>query len=173
MTSAHMKSEAKTKFSSGEGRKSFRSWPRRTNGQRFVERASAPSSLGFARRQPSPRIHSTVRFGERSQAHMGDSELGCCFSLEASSFSAKLLSLCTSLPGPRSLGSCRARGPASYGDCRAPRVQAEGLGLSRLPGSAAAAASLEPGGAGLDRSSRPAGRIWHGHPGPARLQPVA
>jgi len=88
-----MKSEAKTKFSSGEGRKSFRSWPRRTNGQRFAERASAPSSLGFARRQPSPRIHSTVRFGERSQAHMGDSELGCCFSLEASSFSAKLLSL--------------------------------------------------------------------------------
>lgn len=103
-------------------------------------------SCGVRRRRPllglalpaavSPRIHSTVRFGKRSQAHMGDSG--------ALSF----LSLSLHLPGPRSSGSCRARGPASYGDSRSPRVHAEGLGLSRPPGSAAAAGALfQPGGA--------------------------
>jgi hypothetical protein len=47
VTSAHMKSGVKTKFPSGEGRKSFRSWPRWTTVRRFVGRASAPSSVGL------------------------------------------------------------------------------------------------------------------------------
>ena len=114
LTSAHMKSEVKTNFPNSEDQKFFAlglagrpfegSWGVRP--RRFL--------WASARRQPSPRIHSTVRFGERSQAHMGDSGASAHLFFEAS-FSCLFV---LGLPGPRSLGSCRARGPASYGEFR-------------------------------------------------------
>ena len=92
---------------------------------------------GFRRLEP--RIHSTVRFGERAQAHMGDSGGAVFF------FSSKLLFLLSllRLPGPRSWGSCRARGPASYGNaCRhGPSRTSGSLPASRIR---AAAGPLSP-----------------------------
>jgi hypothetical protein len=59
----------------------FRSGPRRTTHQMLVS-VRPRRLLGVStRRQPSPRIHSVVRFGERSQAH---EETRGCLTLETS-----------------------------------------------------------------------------------------
>ena len=91
LTSAHMKSEVKTKFPGGDGRNAFSLWASQDN--RSKVRATCVGAVFFGAslcRQPSPRIHSTVRFGERSQAHMGDSGLCLLCSFSRSFFSLLL-----------------------------------------------------------------------------------
>jgi hypothetical protein len=146
LTSAHMKSGVKTKFRSGEGRNAFRSWPRRTTVRRFVRRASAPSSLGCLSAGSRLSADSTRPCASvNALRHTGGTRRLFLFSLEAFSFSSKAspLCLCTSLPGPRSLGSGRARGQASYGDSRATACPLRRFGsLLRLPDPRTAAGSL-------------------------------
>jgi len=77
-------------------------------------------------RQLSPRIHATVRFGERSQAHMGDSGLRF-FSLEA--FSSKLLCL-SALARSKVIGELSGQGTSQLRGLSLPCIHAERLGLS-------------------------------------------
>ena len=143
-----MKSGVKTKFRSGDGRNAFRSWPRRTTVGRFVRRASAPSSVGLrSAGSRLPRIHSTVRFGERSQAHRGDSGSPSFLSLEASSFSFffffKASSLCPCLARSRVIGELSGQGTSQLrGLSRAVRPRRTFGFLPRLPVPRTAAGSL-------------------------------
>jgi hypothetical protein len=117
-----MKSEVKTKFPNSEGQNIF-VLISQDERRRFVRRASVLRRMGVACGQLFPRIHSTVRIGERSQAHMGDwTTWG----------SSKVIG---ELSGQRTI---QLRGLAL------PRLQADRLGLYWPPGSAAAALAFGP-----------------------------
>ena len=136
-----MKSEVKTNFPNSEDQKFFAlglagrpfdgSWGVRL--RRFL--------WASARRQPSPRIHSTVRFGERSQAHMGDSGPLHIFSSKHLR-SIFLLSVCAWLARSKVIAELSSQGTSQLRGVSLPRLQAERLGLTRPPGSAAATGSF-------------------------------
>jgi hypothetical protein len=136
LTSAHMKSEVKTDFPRSESQSGLLLT---SQDDRSKVRAACVCAvfLGWAGRQPSPRIHSTVRFGERSQAHMGDSGLlsSClrsCFAFFLSAWLAR----------SKVIGELSGQGTSQLRGLALPCIQAERLGLSWPPGSAAATGGL-------------------------------
>jgi len=84
LTSAHMKSEVKTDLSPWRRPEAFSLLASQDDRSKSrVACVLGRPRWALAQRQLSPRIHSTVRFGERSQAHMGDSGVAL-HTLEAS-----------------------------------------------------------------------------------------
>jgi hypothetical protein len=117
----------------------FRSWPRRTTVRRFVGRASAPL---FGLQLAGSRLRGFTRpcASVNALRHTWGTR-GLCTSFLRSIF---FLSLCAWLARSKVIGELSSQGTSQLRGVSLPRLQAERLGLSRPPGSAAATGSLSP-----------------------------